>query len=54
MKDPNDTDPIENEEDEPNHGPDPAAQEVIESLPAYKEYMRERRNEMDGLTFGDY
>ena len=49
---PDEIDEVETEE--PNNGPDPATQEVIESLPAYKEYMRERRNEMDGLTFGDY
>jgi hypothetical protein len=55
MKEPNDIDPIENEEEnEPNDGPDPAVQEIIETLPAYKDWQRERMSEREGLTFGDW
>lgn len=52
MKDLNDK--IERE-DEPNDGPDPAVQEIVETLPAYKDWWRERMGDERGsLTFGDW
>lgn len=54
MKEPDEIDEIEREEEEPNNGPDPAVQEIIETLPAYKDWQRERMSEREGLTFGDW
>ena len=42
-----------NRNDEENDQPiDPVAQEVVESLDSYKDYMKEQRG--DSLNYGDY
>ncbi len=46
-------DEIENEQEETETAVDPNVQEVIEQLPGYQEYRRERQSEQ-GLTFGDW
>lgn len=55
MKNPDDIDPIDEvEEETESDGRDPAVQEIIETLPAYKDWQRERMSEREGLTFGDW
>lgn len=56
MKNPDDIDPAEEIEtdDEPSNQRDPAVDEIIQTLPAYRDWQRERMTEREGLTFGDW